>query len=393
MILDKLFQVMADRQASDIFITAGAPIHIKILGNSVPVNQQVMEPAMIEKIASELMSAEQAAAFEKNKEMNLSFGVNRLGNFRINLFRQRRSISIVVRYVAGNIPPLDTLGLPSVLADLVMERRGLVLIVGSTGSGKSTTLAAMLDHRNANCTGHILTIEDPIEYLFKHKKSLVNQREIGLDTLGWEHALKNAMRQAPDCILIGEIRDVETMQAALAYAQTGHLCLGTLHANNSYHALNRIINFFPIENRPALYMDLSVSLKAIVSQRLVRKQDGQQTPTVEVLLNSYHVQELIERGDIPALKEAMEQSLVPGSQTFEQDLVRLYRAEVITLQEAMLNADSPTNLSWLINNSGAVEKPQANQAPQSPLFDLALTNPGSPSYKEFMIHLDEASGG
>ena len=329
----------------------------------------------------------------KNKEMNLSFGVNRLGNFRINLFRQRRSISIVVRYVAGNIPPLDTLGLPSVLADLVMERRGLVLIVGSTGSGKSTTLAAMLDHRNANCTGHILTIEDPIEYLFKHKKSLVNQREIGLDTLGWEHALKNAMRQAPDCILIGEIRDVETMQAALAYAQTGHLCLGTLHANNSYHALNRIINFFPIENRPALYMDLSVSLKAIVSQRLVRKQDGQQTPTVEVLLNSYHVQELIERGDIPALKEAMEQSLVPGSQTFEQDLVRLYRAEVITLQEAMLNADSPTNLSWLINNSGAVEKPQANQAPQSPLFDLALTNPGSPSYKEFMIHLDEASGG
>ena len=393
MILDKLFQVMADRQASDIFITAGAPIHIKILGNSVPVNQQVMEPAMIEKIASELMSAEQAAAFEKNKEMNLSFGVNRLGNFRINLFRQRRSISIVVRYVAGNIPPLDTLGLPSVLADLVMERRGLVLIVGSTGSGKSTTLAAMLDHRNANCTGHILTIEDPIEYLFKHKKSLVNQREIGLDTLGWEHALKNAMRQAPDCILIGEIRDVETMQAALAYAQTGHLCLGTLHANNSYHALNRIINFFPIENRPALYMDLSVSLKAIVSQRLVRKQDGQQTPTVEVLLNSYHVQELIERGDIPALKEAMEQSLVPGSQTFEQDLVRLYRAEVITLQEAMLNADSPTNLSWLINNSGAVEKPQANQAPQSPLFDLALTNPGSPSYKEFMIHLDETSGG
>ena len=393
MILDKLFQVMADRQASDIFITAGAPIHIKILGNSVPVNQQVMEPAMIEKIASELMSAEQAAAFEKNKEMNLSFGVNRLGNFRINLFRQRRSISIVVRYVAGNIPPLDTLGLPSVLADLVMERRGLVLIVGSTGSGKSTTLAAMLDHRNANCTGHILTIEDPIEYLFKHKKSLVNQREIGLDTLGWEHALKNAMRQAPDCILIGEIRDVETMQAALAYAQTGHLCLGTLHANNSYHALNRIINFFPIENRPALYMDLSVSLKAIVSQRLVRKQDGQQTPTVEVLLNSYRVQELIERGDIPALKEAMEQSLVPGSQTFEQDLVRLYRAEVITLQEAMLNADSPTNLSWLINNSGAVEKPQANQAPQSPLFDLALTNPGSPSYKEFMIHLDEASGG
>jgi twitching motility protein PilU len=208
-----------------------------------------------------------------------------------------------------------------VLADLVMERRGLILIVGSTGSGKSTTLASMLDHRNGNCTGHILTIEDPIEYLFKHKKSLVNQREIGMDTLGWENALKNAMRQAPDCILIGEIRDKETMQAAIAYAQTGHLCLGTLHANNSYHALNRIINFFPLDSRGALYMDLSVSLKAIVSQRLVKKKDGKLTPAVEVLLNSYHVQELIERGDIPALKEAMEQSLAPGSQTFEQDLV------------------------------------------------------------------------
>jgi twitching motility protein PilU len=203
--------------------------------------------------------------------MNLSFGIAKLGNFRINLFRQRGSISIVVRYVVGNIPALDTLGLPPVLADLVMERRGLVLIVGSTGSGKSTTLASMLDHRNGTCTGHILTIEDPIEYLFKHKKSLVNQREIGMDTLGWENALKNAMRQAPDCILIGEIRDKETMQAAMAYAQTGHLCLGTLHANNSYHALNRIINFFPIDSRGALYMDLSVSLKAIVSQRLVKK--------------------------------------------------------------------------------------------------------------------------
>jgi ABC-type cobalamin/Fe3+-siderophores transport system ATPase subunit len=240
-----------------------------------------------------------------------------------------------------------------VLADLVMERRGLILIVGATGSGKSTTLASMLDHRNTLCSGHILTIEDPIEYLFRHKKSLVNQREIGMDTLGWENALKNAMRQAPDCILIGEIRDRETMQAAIAYAQTGHLCLGTLHANNSYHALNRAINFFPLDSRGALYMDLSVSLKAIVSQRLVKKKDGKLTPAVEVLLNSYHVQELIEAGDVPALKEAMEQSLAPGSQTFEQDLFRLYRNDVITLQEALLNADSPTNLSWLINNHEA----------------------------------------
>ncbi|HNK03277.1 MAG TPA: ATPase, T2SS/T4P/T4SS family, partial [Accumulibacter sp.] len=239
MILDKLFQVMADRQASDIFITAGAPIHIKIHGNTVAVNQQVMEPAMIEKIAGELMTAEQAQIFETTKEMNLSVGVPSLGNFRINLFRQRGTISLVVRYIRGNIPALDTLMLPDVLASLVMERRGLILIVGSTGSGKSTTIASMLDYRNANRAGHILTIEDPIEYLFRHKKSIVNQREIGMDTLGWNHALKNAMRQAPDCILIGEIRDKETMQAAIAYAQTGHLCLGTLHANNSYHALNR----------------------------------------------------------------------------------------------------------------------------------------------------------
>ncbi len=391
MILDKLFHVMAERQASDIFICAGAPIHIKIQGNTVPVNQQVMEPAMIEKIATEILTPEQAEVFEKKKEMNVSFGVASLGNFRVNLFRQRRSISIVVRYVAGNIPPLDTLMLPPLLADLIMERRGLVLIVGSTGSGKSTTLAAMLDHRNTHCTGHILTIEDPIEYLFKHKKSLVNQREIGMDTLSWEEALKNAMRQAPDCILIGEIRDRETMQAAMAYAQTGHLCLGTLHANNSYHALNRIINFFPSDSRAALYMDLSVSLKAIVSQGLVKKKDGQLTPAVEVLLNSYHVQELIEHGDVPALKEAMEQSLAPGSQTFEQDLVRLYRSEVITLQEALLNADSSTNLSWLINNYEAGAAAGSEEKPREAVFDLSLTNPGSPSYKEFTLSLDETA--
>ncbi|MBK8116632.1 MAG: PilT/PilU family type 4a pilus ATPase [Candidatus Accumulibacter sp.] len=392
MILDKLFQVMADRQASDIFICAGAPIHIKIQGNTVPVNQQVMDSMMIEKIAAELMTPEQANAFEATKEMNLSFGVPKLGNFRINLFQQRASVSIVIRYILGNIPALDSLLLPPVLADLVMEKRGLILIVGSTGSGKSTTIASMLDHRNAQCSGHILTIEDPIEYLFKHKKSLVNQREIGMDTLGWDNALKNAMRQAPDCILIGEIRDQETMQAAIAYAQTGHLCLGTLHANNSYHALNRVINFFPIDSRGSLYMDLSVSLKAIISQRLVKKKDGKLAPAVEVLLNSYHVQELIESGNVPALKEAMEQSLAPGSQTFEQDLYRLYSSNVITLQEALLNADSPTNLSWMINNHQAPPTPVTREKVTDIGLDFSATNPGGPSYKEFTISLDEADG-
>ncbi len=389
MILDKLFQLMAEKQASDIFISAGIPIHIKIQGNTVPVNQQSMDTAMIEKIANELMSPDQMKVFEATMEMNLSFGVPGIGNFRINLFRQRSSISIVVRYILGNIPPLDSLSLPPVLSELILEKRGLILIVGSTGSGKSTTIASMLDYRNANRTGHILTIEDPIEFLFKHKKSIVNQRELGMDTLSWESALKNAMRQAPDCILIGEIRDKETMQAAIAYAQTGHLCLITLHANNSYHALNRIINFFPLENRTSLYLDLSASLKAIISQRLVRKPDGKRTPAAEVLLNTRHIQELIERGEVMAIKEAMEQSLAPGSQTFEQDLFRLFGEGTITLDEALANADSPTNLSWLINNSqisGSSHKEE--KVPEIPL-DFSETNSNGTSFKEFTLSLND----
>ena len=387
MILDKLFQLMAEKQASDVFISAGTPIHIKIQGNTVPVNQQIMDPATIERIAAELMNAEQAHAFAETKEMNLSFGIPHVGNFRINLFRQRGSVSIVIRYIQGNIPPLDQLGLPPVLSELIMAKHGLILLVGATGSGKSTTIASMLDYRNTHRSGHILTVEDPIEFLFKHKKSIVNQREIGMDTADWESALKNAMRQAPDCILIGEIRDKATMQAALAYAQTGHLCLATLHANNSYHALNRIINFFPLENRPALYLDLSVTLKAVVSQRLVKKPDGKRFPAVEILLNTRHIQELIERGEVTAIKEAMEQSLAPGSQTFEQDLFRLYRENTITLDEALANADSPTNLSWLINNSDLGVPAAADAADLTPTateFTQSI-----PSFQEFKITLAE----
>lgn len=390
MILDKLFQLMAEKQASDIYITAGAPIHIKIQGNTVAVNQQTMLPDMIDKIAGELMSPEQSRTFEATLEMNLSFSIPQLGNFRVNIFRQRGSTCIVIRYILGNIPPLASLGLPEILAELIMEKRGLILIVGATGSGKSTTIASMLDHRNSNRSGHILTVEDPIEFLFKHKKSIVNQREIGMDTLDWQSALKNAMRQAPDCILIGEIRDKETMQAALAYAQTGHLCLSTLHANNSYHALNRIINFFPIENRPALFLDLSVCLRAIISQRLVRKPDGTRVPTVEILLNTRHVSELIERGEVQAVKEAMEQALPPGSQTFEQDLFRLYKEGAITLDEALANADSPTNLSWLINNSemGGSGEDKEEKKPSAAL-DFDSTNESGASFKEFTLSLNE----
>lgn len=387
MILDKLFQLMSEKQASDIFISAGAPIHIKIQGNTLPVNQQMMLPDMIEKIAHELMSPEQIKTFEATSEMNLSFGVPQVGNFRVNIFKQRGSVSIVVRFILGNIPPLDTLGVPPVLAEMIMEKRGLILIVGATGSGKSTTIAAMLDHRNSNRNGHILTIEDPIEFLFKHKRSIVNQREIGMDTADWNVALKNAMRQAPDCILIGEIRDKETMQAAVAYAQTGHLCLATLHANNSYHALNRIISFFPPENRPALFLDLSVSLRAIVSQRLVKKPDGKLLPTCEVMLNTRHISELIERGEVQAIKDAMEQTLTPGSQTFEQDLFRLYHEGTITLDEALANADSPTNLSWLINNSEiSSSTPEEDKAAELAL-DFDSTNSGGTSFKEFALSL------
>ncbi len=387
MILDKLFQLMAEKQASDIFISAGTPIHIMIQGNTLPVNQQVMLPEMIEKIAYELMSPEQIKTFEEKWEMNLSFGVPNVGNFRVNIFRQRGSTSMVIRFILGNIPAMDELGLPNILGELIMEKRGLILIVGATGSGKSTTIASMLDHRNANRSGHILTVEDPIEFLFKHKKSIVNQREIGMDTMDWQAALKNAMRQAPDCILIGEIRDKETMQAAIAYAQTGHLCLATLHANNSYHALNRIISFFPLENRPALFLDLSVALRAIVSQRLVKKPDGKRIPTAEIMLNTRHISELIERGEVQGIKDAMEQTLAPGSQTFEQDLFKLYSSGTITIDEALANADSPTNLSWLINNSEFGSSNGKDEKKNDIALEFDSTSEGGASFKEFTLSL------
>ena len=389
MILDKLFQLMADKNASDIFVSAGTPINIKIHGTCIPINQQIMDPATIQKMAYELLTPEKIKLFETTREMNLSVGKEGVGNFRINLFWQRGSIGIVVRYITSLIPQIEELSLPSILSEIIMERRGLVLVVGATGSGKSTTIAAMLDHRNTNMSGHILTVEDPIEFLFKHKRSIVNQREVGLDTMSWGDALKNAMRQAPDCILIGEIRDKETMQAAIAYAQTGHLCLATLHANNAYHALNRIINFFPLENRTSLFMDLSATLRTIISQRLVRKPDGSRMPAVEILLNTRHIAELIEKGELNGIKEAMEQSLAPGSQTFEQDLHRLYKESVITLDEALANADSPTNLSWLINNEQLKAPAKATKAPflttDSPDPDEAGVGA---SFSEFTLSMD-----
>ncbi len=351
MAMDRLFQLMKDKKASDLFMAVNSPVHIKINGHLLPVNQQKMDNATIKNLLSEVASESQLQILETHNELNMGIPVPGVGSFRLSAFRQRGSVSAVFRYIPGDIPRLADLNLPPVLAEVIMEKRGLVLVVGATGSGKSTTIAAMLDHRNASKTGHILTLEDPIEFLFTNKKSIVNQREIGTDAESLQIALKNALRQAPDCILIGEIRDKETMSAALAYAQSGHLVVATLHANNSYQALNRIINFYPIETRTSLLPDLASTIKAVISQRLVQTKDGARRAAIEVLMNTRHVAELIEQGDISQIKEAIEKSMAPGSQTFEQALMQLIQDDVITQEEALANADSASNLYWLINNA------------------------------------------
>jgi len=362
MVLTPLFKLMAEKQASDMFFTAGTPIQIKIQGDVMPINAQVLDPAAVKKICYECMTEEQIAVFERDLEINFSIVESGVGSFRVNVFKQRGAVAMVIRYIKVNIPSVEELRLPLMLKEVVMEKRGLIMVVGSTGSGKSSTLASMINHRNQMKTGHILTIEDPIEYMYRHAKSIVNQREVGIDTRTYANALVNAMREAPDVIMIGECRDRDTFQAALAYAQTGHLCLTTVHANNSYYALNRVINFFPHEARNSLLMDLSVSLRAIVSQRLVRDMNGKLCPAAEILLNTKHIQELIKNGQVDQIKDAMEQSLAPGCQTFEQALFTLYKQNVITLEEALANADSSTNLSWLINNAKVTETSKVQQS-------------------------------
>jgi twitching motility protein PilU len=353
--MKRLFQVMADKKASDIFLSVGSPINIKINGVAVPVNQTIMTADTVNQLLREVLTERQLKEYDEEMELNTAFNLEGVGAFRISAFRQKGSPAVVVRYIPGSIPALDTLGLPDVLKEVIMQKRGLVLMVGATGSGKSTSLAAMLEHRNGLKSGHILTLEDPVEFIFQNKKSIVNQREVGTDTKAFEVALKNALRQAPDCILIGEIRDKQAMSMALAYSQSGHLCLATLHANNSYHAMNRIINFYPLENRPSLLLDLSAALQAVISQRLVRTKSGARVAAVEVLLNTRHIAELIERGEINEIKEALEKSMSPGSQTFEQALFKLFMEKKITQDEAMANADSATNMLWLINQATAGE--------------------------------------
>jgi len=353
--MKRLFQIMADKKASDIFISVGAPINIKINGVAVPVNQTMMTPDTVRQLLYEVLNERQIKEYEEEMELNTAYAMEGVGTFRISAFRQKGSPSVVVRYIPGSIPGLDTLGLPDILKEVIMQKRGLILMVGATGSGKSTSLAAMLDYRNERQSGHILTLEDPVEFIFQNKKSIVNQREVGTDTKAFEIALKNALRQAPDCILIGEIRDKNTMAMALAYAQSGHLALATLHANNSYHAMNRIINFYPLENRAALLLDLAAALQSVISQRLVRTKTGARLAAVEVLLNTRHIAELIEKGEISEIKEALEKSMSPGSQTFEQSLFKLFMEKKISQEEAMQNADSPTNMLWLINQATAGE--------------------------------------
>jgi twitching motility protein PilU len=353
--MKRLFQIMAEKKASDIFVSVGAPINIKINGVAMPVNQATMTAETVQQLLYEVLNERQIKEYEEEMELNTAYNLAGVGTFRISAFRQKGSPAVVVRYIPGSIPSIDSLGVPEVLKEVIMQKRGLILMVGATGSGKSTSLAAMLDFRNERKSGHILTLEDPVEYIFQNKKSIVNQREVGTDTKAFEVALKNALRQAPDCILIGEIRDKQTMAMALAYAQSGHLCLATLHASNSYHAMNRIINFYPLENRPALLLDLSAALAAVVSQRLVRTKAGSRAAAVEVLLNTRHIAELIEKGEISEIKEALEKSMSPGSQTFEQALFKLFMDGKITQEEAMANADSATNMLWLINQATAGE--------------------------------------
>ncbi|HEY8024522.1 MAG TPA: PilT/PilU family type 4a pilus ATPase [Burkholderiaceae bacterium] len=378
MAMDRLFALMKEKEASDIFMAVNSPIQIKISGQMVPINQQKMDNTTILGLLAEVVPTDKLADLDRDNELNMGIPVAGIGSFRLSAFRQRGSISAVLRYIPYQIPPLNTLHVPEILGELILEKRGLLLVVGATGSGKSTTIAAMLDHRNETKAGHILTIEDPIEFLFRNKKSIVNQREVGTDARSLEVALKNALRQAPDCILIGEIRDKDTMSAALAYAQSGHLVVATLHANNSYQALTRIINFFPIETRQSLLPDIAGSLKAIISQRLIPSIDGGRRPAVEVMLNTRHVSELIEAGEIGQIKEGIEKSMSPGSQTFEQALLQLIREGVCTQEDALAYADSASNLYWLINNSKDGKAPEPE--PEPPKEEVA-------TFTEFTLNI------
>jgi twitching motility protein PilU len=349
--ISKLLTVMAEHDASDLYLTVDSPPMYRINGACRPAGNRCLLPEDTELLATSIMSDRQQKEFEASNEQNLALYYSSLGRFRVNIFRQRTNVGLVIRQIKSTILTIDELDLPQVLKDISMTKRGLVLVVGATGSGKSTSLAAMLDYRNTNTAGHIITVEDPIETVHTHKKSIVTQREIGMDTDSYHNALKNALRQAPDVILIGEIRDSETMEAAITFAETGHLCLATLHSNNSNQAMERIMNFFPAERHNQIYLQLSLNLRAIVSQRLVKTVEGGRIAAVEVLLDSPRVKDLIHKSQIAELKEAMEKSSNIGMQTFDQALYDLYKAGKISLEETLRNADSANNVRLRIKLS------------------------------------------
>lgn len=370
----KYLHLMVEKNASDMFFSSGAPVNIKIEGTTAPVGHQVLEPGIVKKIAYSIMNEQQIKSFEANLEMNLAISMQHVGRFRVNIYRQRGELAMVIRYIKSYIPSIGELNLPPLLQDLILEPRGLMLIVGATGSGKTTTLASMIEYRNRKTTGHILTIEDPMEYIHKNRKSIIDQREVGIDTLSYSNALKNAMREAPDVILIGEIRDRETMQHAISYAETGHLCLSTLHANNAAQTLDRIVNFFPQSAHHQLLMDLSLNLKAIISQRLIIGVDGKRLPAVEILLNTPYVAELVQKGEFDKITDVMEHNSEQGMHTFDQDLYDLLGSGKISEQEALRNANSRNNLALRIN---LAKNPDLRDA-----ADLSIENDDFPVHRK-----------
>lgn len=349
--LDDYLRTMIDQDGSDLFLSTGAPISCKIMGKMQPLGNQPLKKGEVKIIADSLMNADQRAAFETKPEMNLAISRSSIGRFRVNIFKQRHEVSMVIRAIKVEIPNFEVLGLPPVLTSLIMQKRGLILFVGGTGSGKSTSLASLIDYRNRNCSGHIITIEDPVEFVHSHQKSIVNQREVGTDTDSYEDALENTLRQAPDVILIGEIRTAETMEHAIAFAETGHLCISTLHANNANQAIDRIINFFPEERHKQLFLDISLNLRGIVSQRLIPTVDDKRAAAVEILLGSPRICDLIKNGQPDEIKEVMLKSEAQGMQTFDTALYNLYKAGRVSLEDALKNADSKNNLRLKISLS------------------------------------------